>query len=192
MSKKGAKGTNWFDFANTNTTFTSGILTQTTQYRAVVQIGICPAYSGSTTVTVSPMTIGGSVSGGTNICTGSTSGTLLLSGETGSITKWQYSTNGTSWTDITNTSNTYTSSGLVNTTQYRAQIQSGACASAFSSSTTVTVDAANNGGALNGGASICSGNISPTLSLSGNAGNISKWQSSINGGTNWTDIVNTA
>ena len=185
-------GTNWSDITNTNSTFTSGILTQTTQFRAVVQVGICPAYSGSTTVTVSPVSIGGSISGGSSICAGLSSGLLTLNGQIGTVSKWQYSTNGSTWTDIVNTSNTYTSSALNNTTQFRAQVQSGTCPSTYSATTTIIVNAASYGGSVSGGATICTGNNSPLLTLSGNTGSITKWQSSINGGNSWTDIANSS
>ncbi|WP_394775678.1 beta strand repeat-containing protein, partial [Flavobacterium sp.] len=43
----------WTDLANTNTTYTSGVLTETTQFRAVVQSGSCTVVnSAATTVTV--------------------------------------------------------------------------------------------------------------------------------------------
>ncbi|KIC00895.1 hypothetical protein OA88_17050 [Flavobacterium sp. JRM] len=48
--------TTWVDIANTNTTYTSGTLTATTQFRAVVQSGACvAANSAATTVTVVPL-----------------------------------------------------------------------------------------------------------------------------------------
>ena len=61
----------WTDIENTASTYTSGVLTETTQFRAVVQSGICePANSGSTTVTVTPIANAGpdqSVDEGTTV-----------------------------------------------------------------------------------------------------------------------------
>ena len=72
------------DITNTAATYTSGALTQTTQFRAVVQSGVCSsANSAAATVTVDPASVGGTVSGGTAICSGSTSGLLTLIREHG-------------------------------------------------------------------------------------------------------------
>jgi hypothetical protein len=69
-----------------------------------------------------------------------TSGTLTLSGQTGSVVRWESSVSPfTTWTTIANTTTTYTSGALTQTTQFRAVVQSGSCASATSSATTVTV-----------------------------------------------------
>ena len=92
------------------------------------------------TVIISPATVGGTVTGGTTINAGSTSGLLTLSGHTGSVVKWQTSVSPfTTWVDIANTNTTYTSGTLTATTQFRAVVQSGACAAVNSAATTVTV-----------------------------------------------------
>lgn len=92
-------------------------------------------------ITISAASAGGSVAGGTTICSGSTSGTLTLSTQTGSIIKWQYAISPfLSWTDIANTVATYTSGPLAVTTQFRAVVQSGTCTAANSNATTVTVN----------------------------------------------------
>ncbi|MEA9411498.1 T9SS sorting signal type C domain-containing protein [Flavobacterium sp. PL02] len=94
----------------------------------------------SATVIVSPATVGGTVSGGTTINAGNTSGLLTLSGHTGVVIKWQSAVSPfTTWVDIVNTNTTYTSGTLTATTQFRAVVQSGACVAANSAATTVTV-----------------------------------------------------
>lgn len=92
-------------------------------------------------VTISAATVGGTVSGGTTICSGATSGVLTLSGHSGSIVKWQSSVSPfTTWTDIANTTATYTSGILTETTQFRAVVQNGVfCAALNSTATEVTV-----------------------------------------------------
>ncbi|RKR10105.1 hypothetical protein C8C83_1776 [Flavobacterium sp. 90] len=92
------------------------------------------------TITVSPASVGGTVTGGTTINAGSTSGLLTLSGHTGTVVKWQSAVSPfTTWSDIANINTTYTSGPLTETTQFRAVVQSGTCATANSTSTTVTV-----------------------------------------------------
>jgi|GEM_PF-6509184 len=183
----------WTDIPNTALTYTSGALTQTTQFRASVS-GVCgDVFSEPTTVTVDPTSVGGSVTGGTTICSGSTSGLLTLSGHTGTVVKWQSSVLPFStWTDIPNTALTYTSGALTQTTQFRAVVQSGVCSTANSSATTVTVDPTSVGGSVIGGTTICSGSTSGLLTLSGHTGTVVKWQSSVAPFSNWTDIPNTA
>ena len=159
----------------------------------VTDINGCSATTASpTAVTVDPATVAGSVTGGGTICEGATSGTLTLSGKTGSVIRWESSTNGgTSWNSIANTTTTYTSGALNTTTEFRAIVQSGACALDSSTSTTVTVNPATVGGSVSGGSTICSGNTSSLLTLSGYTGNIEKWQYAVSPFSTWTDIANT-
>ncbi|TPG45317.1 T9SS sorting signal type C domain-containing protein [Flavobacterium pectinovorum] len=95
----------------------------------------------STNIFIAPATVGGTVSGGTTINYGSTSGLLTLSGHTGFVVKWQSAISPfTNWTDIANTATTYTSGPLTATTQFRAVVQSAStCGVENSTPTTVTV-----------------------------------------------------
>ncbi|CAM1349409.1 Gliding motility-associated C-terminal domain-containing protein [Tenacibaculum ascidiaceicola] len=87
-----------------------------------------------------PTSVGGSIAGSTNVCTGTNSTTLTLSGHTGNIIRWESSTdNFTTDTDIANTTTTLTATNLTATTQYRAVVQSGACAEVSSATATITV-----------------------------------------------------
>jgi photosystem II stability/assembly factor-like uncharacterized protein len=117
-------------------------LTTTTVYTRWAKDGTCNAFeesTGSWTVTVDPTSVGGSVTGGTTICSGNTSALLTLSGHTGNVIKWQYSLDGITWTDIVHTGTTYTSGILTDTTQFRAVVLSGVCIEAYSTPTTVVV-----------------------------------------------------
>ena len=184
--------TTWTTISNTATTYTSGALTQTTQFRAVVQSGTCPeANSTTTTVTVSPTSVGGSVSGGAGICTGSTSGTLTLSGNTGSVVRWESSVAPfTTWTTISNTATTYTSGALTQTTQFRAVVQSGTCPEVTSTTATVTVSSPTVGGSISGSTPVCSGTTS-NLTLSGQTGSVVRWESATAPYSSWSAISNT-
>lgn len=155
--------------------------------------GCWSAASGSVTVTINPNSSGGIVSGGSTICSGSTSGVLTLSGHTGSVTKWQYSNDNfvSNIVDISNTSTTYTSGTLASTTYFRAVVTNSPCGAEYSSVAIVTITPTSVGGTLTGGTTpICLGSGTGTITLNGNTGSIIKWQKRLNGGS-WTDISNT-
>lgn len=109
-----------------------------------IQSGACSntiSASNTATITVSGPTVGGNISAGPTICSGFTSGILTLSGHTGTVLKWQSSTDSFStFTDISNTTGTYTSGPLTVTTQFRAVVQSGTCSVVNSNVSTVTVN----------------------------------------------------
>ena len=71
--------------------------------------------------------IGGSVSSNIHVSNTNT-GTLTLSGYTGTILKWQKSIdNGVTWLDLAITTSTYTYSNQIDGTQFRAVISGGTC-----------------------------------------------------------------
>ncbi|HOT15014.1 MAG TPA: hypothetical protein PK252_09665, partial [Bacteroidales bacterium] len=147
--------------------------------------------TGSAVITVDPPTVGGTVSGSATVCSGTNSTLLTLSGHTGSVVRWQYSTNGgVTWVNIANTNTTYTATNLTQTRQYRAVVQSGSCSPAYSSAATVTVVASSVGGTVGTSTSVCYGINSTTLNLTGYTGSVVRWESSTNGGVTWTPIAN--
>jgi len=135
------------DIATTSATLpgtTIGTLTQTTYFRAVVQSGSCStANSGIATITVSPVSAGGTLTVGSyNGCSLNNSGTITLSGYTGNVVKWQSSTSAdfsTALTDISNTTPSYNFTNVQATTYYRALVQSGYCGVAYSAPAAVTL-----------------------------------------------------
>ena len=176
----------------TTDTYTSGTLTETTRFRAVVQSGQCDeANSGAATVTVDPPTLAGSVNGEKTICRGSNSGLLTLSTHTGLVIRWESSVNPfNSWTTISPnvTTDTYTSGALTETTRFRAVVQSGQCAAANSGAATITVDPLTVAGSVSGEKTICSGSNSGLLTLGTITGNVLRWESSVNPFNSWTTI----
>jgi hypothetical protein len=93
-------------------------------------------------ITVDPLTVAGSVNSASNstLCYNA-QGALTLNGHLGAVQKWQYSTNGSTWTDIAYTGTSYTSGNLTQTTQFRAVVQSGSCSIGYSGIATVNVKA---------------------------------------------------
>lgn len=128
--------------SSTATTLTPTIATAGTfYYRANVQptCGLS-AYTSGLPVTVSSGTppVGGAVTNA-NHCTSTGSGTLTLSGYTGTITKWQYQNSGdVLWNDISNTTTTLSYSGLTNTRTYRTVLTNTGCGTANSSGGLIT------------------------------------------------------
>jgi hypothetical protein len=133
--------TNSTDVSDTTSTLTASNLTITTKYRAVVQSGECSSANSTTaTVSVFPLSVGGSVFGSDTVCSGINSTILSLSGYTGTVVKWQKSTdNWVSATDVSDTTATLIATDLTATTKYRAVVQSGPCSTANSSDATVTI-----------------------------------------------------
>lgn len=187
-------GTTWTDSALTTVGIGYINLTATRQYRVQVANGACAsAFSPAGTITVSPLTVGGNITpAASTVCAGSNSGTLTLTGNTGNVLNWQYSTNGgATWTNVANTTTTLNYLNLATTTTYRALIQSGSCAQQWAGTATVTVGASTVAGSVGSNATVCSGANTGTLTLSGHSGTVQYWEYSTNGGTTWTNIANT-
>ena len=90
-------------------------------------------------IIVSPVSVAGTVSGTSSICSGSTT-TLTLSGNVGTTIQWQRFDNPI-WTDLTGeTAATFTTPALTATTTYRASVTSGACVAAFTAGKVITVN----------------------------------------------------
>lgn len=91
------------------------------------------------TLTVNGISIGGTVTGDSSVCTG-TGASLSLSGQMGSVIRWEYAISPfTSWIPIANTSTTYTSSALTQTTKFRAVVQYGSTTPANATAAEVTI-----------------------------------------------------
>jgi hypothetical protein len=117
-------------------------LSVTTWYKRLAKVtcGSTWLESNVIEITVDPVSVGGNVTGGTNVCTGSNSTSLSLGGYTGNIIKWQMSTdNWTTPVDVANTTNALLASDLTATTKYRAIVQSGVCEADTSADATITV-----------------------------------------------------
>lgn len=130
------------DIANTTTAMSYQLTAAGTYYfRAVIANCSNTVYTAAYTISCIAGTAptGGSISSD-NFCNGTNSGTLTLSGYTGTITKWQYSIDGgVVWTDISNTAATYNFSGITATRKYRALLTSGTCGTAWSAIGVVNV-----------------------------------------------------
>ncbi|PCH75816.1 MAG: hypothetical protein COB98_08045 [Flavobacteriaceae bacterium] len=182
------------DISNTSPTLIITNLTSTTEYRAVVKSGTCGDTNSATAkITVSPFTIGGSIVPVNNVCRGTNSRTLILYNYTGEVLRWESSTNGFINVNTINvTTTTHTASNLLETTEYRAIVKSGACSVQISDSVKITVNQPSTGGNLTQNASVCAASNSTNLTLSAFTGNILRWESSTNGFSTVTSIPSTS
>jgi len=182
-------GVTWSTISNTTTAHTYNNLTQTTQFRALIN-GCTSVYSGIATIAVNSSTVGGTLIGNATVCSGSNSGILTLSGQAGTIIRWQRSINGgVSWTNINNTTTTLAYTNLTQTTRYRVVM--GGCATINSTVAIITVSPASVGGSVSGTTTHCSTINSGTLTLSGHTGSVVRWEFSTNNGSTWNTIINT-
>ncbi len=91
------------------------------------------------TVTVGTAVDGGTVSGGTSVCSGTNSTLLTLSGYTGTI-QWQSSINNITFTNIAGqTSPTFTAVNLAVKTYFKAMVTVGSCQPVSSTTDSITV-----------------------------------------------------
>lgn len=186
-------GTSWLDIANATTELIYSNITTTTWYRAITTEFCADAISIEARITVdtTPLPIGGIVSANDTVCSGVNSDTLLLSGHTGNIVRWEYSIdNGTTWVYINDTSASLIYTNLTTTTIYHAVLQNSICNFAISSNDTITVDPVSVAGSITGGVSGCAYANGATLTLSGYTGAVVNWQYSIDEGTTWIDSAN--
>ena len=183
---------NWTNISNTTTSLTETISSSGTYYyRVEVQTPSCGSAvnSSSKTITVTSGTppVGGSVSSNTHTTT-TNSGTLTLSSYTGTIVKWQRSTNdGITWTDITNTSATHSYSNITTKTLFRAQLQSGTCGFTYSSNGSVSIITETISGII----SIPTGlSVRPTVKLYSVVGGVETLIQTVTVGTTGTYTLN--
>jgi hypothetical protein len=123
----------------------SGIATGVSRGNSTITYAITVnGCTGSTTavLTVDSVSVGGSISGSTAVCSGTNNTLLTLAGHFGSIQKWQsaLSPDFSAATDIANTTTSLTAANLTQTAYYRAVLQNGVCTPANSSSATVSVN----------------------------------------------------
>jgi hypothetical protein len=178
--------------ANTTDSYDYFNLTRTTQFRAVVQNGICPAVnSNSVTITILPLPQGGTLSGSVTVCSGGNAGAFTLSGHVGNVIYWESSTDGfMTVTTIANTTATLTYLNVAQTTAYRAVVGN-ACGTVNSSVASITILPGVAGGTLLSNTTVCADNNAGTLVLSNYSGAIQRWEVSIDNFATFSTIANT-
>lgn len=187
-------GTTWTPISNVTATQSYFNLSQTTCYIAIVQDGAFPPDTSSIScITVFLPSVGGTIAGGGTFCVGSGPGTLSLSGNTGNVLYWQFSTDGgTTWTMVSDTNTNLAYTNISTNTLYAAVVQNGgSCPMDTSSFASFSIDMPSIGGSVTADDSVCFVFNLGTVNLSGNTGTVTGWVSSTDGGITWLPIVNT-
>lgn len=144
-------------------------------------------------VSIDAGTVPGTLSGAATVCSGDNSGTVVLSGNTGDVVRWETSTNGdVPWISINETSTSLPYNNLVTTAHYRAIVKNGTCSEGTSNSVAITIDQNAIPGNVIGGGTVCLGENSGTLRLNDYTGTILRWESKTETETVWTTINTTS
>jgi len=107
--------------------------------------GSCGTYNRTVNATnrssITIASTGGTVSSSASVCPPSASGTLTLTGYVGAVVRWEYAVSPfSSWTTVSNTTNSYAYSSITQTTQFRAVVNAGSgCSNVNATAATITV-----------------------------------------------------
>lgn len=185
-------GASWMPIANSSNSQGFTNLTQETWYRAIV-IDCNVDTSSIAKIFIETLPVGGTLTPDETVCISSNSGSISLTGESGNIIDWEFSTNGgSSWSSLSNITNSYNYNNLTVSTMYRVIVSNGSCSNVYSDTTIITVDNLADAGTITAPTNVCILENSGVLTTTGTIGTILDWESSINGGLSWTSTSNTS
>lgn len=185
-------GTTWVNNSNATSMESLTGITTTTWYRVLLDGGACPdKYSDTSKVIIYSLSNAGLLLNDTTICQGSAD-TLKLTNYNGNVTSWLSSSDGITWSNITNTSSSYIIPSNQSSTYYSTIVKNGVCASDTSNNIFIKVDLPVQPGNISGSDSLCITNVNGQLVLNGNTGNILRWESSTDKGLTWSNITNSS
>lgn len=185
-------GTSWNSLGGvTDTFYIFQNLVLETQYRVIIDGGFCPNdTAGITTVSIQPAPTSGTVTGANSVCAANSSGTLQVSGASGSVIQWEFTIDGgNDWDTIPNTTTSENYNNLTQTTWYRVLTDGGVCPDVYSDTAVIFVETTTIGGTLAMDTVICP-EEAVELFLDGKLGAITHWESS-NDGNTWNTINHT-
>ncbi|PZR23291.1 MAG: hypothetical protein DI539_03295 [Flavobacterium psychrophilum] len=177
-----------------NYAFSTG-LTSTTYYRRGLTSSPCygEVYTNTVTITVVPGPVGGTAAANQTICNGAAPTALTVTGSSAGTYRWDVSTDNVTWSSTGVTTAGYAPGTLTATRYYRRATISGSCSGeALSSTVTITVQAAINGGTASANQNICNGGPTATLTVTGAGAGTYRWEISTDGSTWNTTGVTTA
>jgi PKD repeat protein len=187
-------GITWTTIAGqTGTTISYNNLTATTQYRAIVISGSCTSAASSVAIITVNQPVVAANAGTPQVLCNVTTATLNGNSPTPNTGLWTLLSGqaGVTFTDPTlfNTQVNGLVPGQVYT--FRWTISGTAPCPQTTSDVTITVDLLSNGGTAGGSTSVCAGNNSGNITLSGQVGNVLRWESSTDGFVTTTTIAAT-
>jgi gliding motility-associated-like protein len=179
----------WIPISTVQLPLNTGPLASSTWYRAIVQANGCNAEASLPVQVIvnNPVNSGEISPAISTICSGTTGPLLTLSGNDGSIVRWESKQALGDWVSISGASgNTYTPLNVTSTTSYRVIVNIGGIEYP-SQMATVSISGSMSAGIASANSLQVCPNGSPTLFLSNASGDI-QWQQSPNGYFEWTDI----
>ena len=138
--------------------------------------------------------VAGAITFPDTVCNGINSGSLVLTGYSGTIKNWIYTnTGGPPWTWTGNTANSQSYSNIANQMQWWALVGSlyGFCPDDSTAIITIETVAQTNPGILPPNFDICDNGNGGQIDLTGYLGNVLDWEYSQDGGVTWTSLGNT-
>jgi len=187
-------GANWTNIPNPTPTQSYLDLTQTTEYRAIVQDGGFPQDTSTiSTIVIHVPADGGTIAGAGTFCDQSGTGVLSLSGIIGTVQYWMFSTNsGGTWTQVANTTPSLAHPNITQETWYAAVVENvSTCPRDTSDIAVFQIDPLNDAGTLASSDTLCFESNSGQLIYSGpNSGTVDDWYSSIDNGVTWQPLSN--
>ncbi len=177
------------------TIYNTGTINAVVRYSIVPVIGGCAGDTVFHLVTIIPGPVPGTITGAGSFCSGNNSFNLTLTGNTGTIVRWEKTVSPfTTYDPIANTSTSLSQSNLTQTTKYRAVINTGvggSCGSVNTPDVTIQIDSISLGGSLASWDTVCTGTNNGTLILSGKRGLVQTWLSAPSFSGTWTNISST-
>jgi gliding motility-associated-like protein len=174
---------NWSTLSGVNLSLNSfSNIANTTYYRVSLDSGACSYLSGVATVVAFAASQGGVLSGSSQVCSGTNSGTVVLSGYVGSIVGWVSSidnfNNDVEY--IATTSSFLQFTNIITTTSFKARIQNGVCPIQRSAAATITIIQSDTGVYVGGDSALiaCGGTNQVSITIDPSFSNIVKWQTS--------------
>lgn len=169
--------------SNSDKTLQIDNITETTYYRALVKSGVCDsAYSDIASIVVDPISVGGTITGATPVCSGRNTTTLTVVDYVGEVIEWESSYN--NFTDgaisVVRAGESLHIINLTRTVYYRAVVKSGECSKTRSNTVAIVVDPMVVGGEILQNDMLCAGS-STTLILNASVGEIVQWEKSLTG-----------
>lgn len=160
-------------------------------YGVYATLNSCIGDVAETDVDISPMTMGGNVLKDTIVCTPFNNGPLSLVNKVGVVLRWESSiNNGVNWTQLANTTTSYSFQDIQQETLFRALVQSPGCPEMHSTAARISTQPSAEAGFIEPTSpdvnyEVCVDGNSGSLFLREYTGDITHWETSIDEGQSW-------